>query len=96
MEKSDLRLIYCYDSKGTLVNGKPFVGVNEAAKYIESKGLSLEDNIYESNVMEVYFSKMIINHCHTNGEKIWGYYFRSRPTTVFKSRVKFYNLKLKV
>lgn len=95
MEKSDTRLIYCYDSKGTLVNGKPFVGAIQAANYLESKDISLEDNIYESNVMEVYFSKMIISHCHTNSEKIWGYYFRTRPTTVFKSKVKFYSLKLK-
>jgi hypothetical protein len=95
MEKQDLRLVYVYDSNGTLVNGKPFVGAIQAANYLESKDISLEDNIYESEVMQIYFVKMILGCCHTNGEKTFGYYFRTRPTTVFKSRVKFYNLKLK-
>lgn len=89
MEKSDLRLIYCYDSNGTLVNGKPFVGFNSVFDYIDaSEGLiDLIASLKRYNQIKM--------QCRPNGDMIAGYYFRSRPTTVFKSRVKFYNLKLK-
>jgi len=89
MEKQDLRLIYCYDSKGTLVNGKPFVGFNSVFDYIDaSEGLiDLMASLKRYNQIRM--------QCRPNGDMIGGYYFRSRPTTVFKSRVKFYTLKLK-
>ena len=89
MEKQDLRLIYCYDSKGTMVNGKPFVGFNSVFDYIDaSEGLiDLMASLKRYNQIRM--------QCRPNGDMIGGYYFRSRPTTVFKSRVKFYTLKLK-
>ena len=90
MEKQDLRLIYCYDSKGTLVNGKPFVGFNSVFDYIDaSEGIiDLMASLKRYNQIRM--------QCRPNGDMIGGYYFRTRPTTVFKSRVKFYSLKLKV
>ena len=89
MEKSDTRLIYVYDSNGTLVNGKPFVGFNSVFDYIDaSEGLiDLMASLKRYNQIKM--------QCRPNGDMLGGYYFRSRPTTVFKSRVKFYNLKLK-
>lgn len=90
MEKSDLRLVYVYDSNGTLVNGKPFVGFNSVFDYIDaSEGLiDLMASLKRYNQIKM--------QCRPNGDMIVGYYFRSRPTTVFKSKVKFYSLKLKV
>ena len=89
MENKDTRLIYCYDSNGTLVNGKPFVGFNSVFDYIDaSEGL-----IELMAILKRYIQ--IRMQCRPNGDMIAGYYFRTRPTTVFKSRVKFYNLKLK-
>ena len=89
MENKDTRLIYCYDSKGTLVKGKPFVGFNSVFDYIDaSEGIiDLMASLKRYNQIRM--------QCRPNGDMIGGYYFRSRPTTVFKSRVKFYNLKLK-
>ena len=89
MEKSDLRLIYCYDSNGTLVNGKPFVGFNSVFDYIDaSEGIiDLIASLKRYNQIKM--------QCRPNGDMIAGCYFRSRPTTVFKSKVKFYSLKLK-
>ena len=86
---NDTRLIYCYDSNGTLVNGKPFVGFNSVFDYIDaSEGLiDLIASLKRYNQIRM--------QCRPNGDMIGGYYFRSRPTTVFKSRVKFYSLKLK-
>ena len=89
MENKDTRLIYCYDSNGTLVNGKPFVGFNSVFDYIDtSEGLiDLIASLKRYNQIRM--------QCRPNGDMLGGYYFRSRPTTVFKSRVKFYSLKLK-
>ncbi len=89
MENKDTRLIYCYDSNGTLVNGKPFVGFNSVFDYIDaSEGLiDLIEGLKRYNQIRM--------QCRPNGDMIGGYYFRTRPTTVFKSRVKFYSLKLK-
>lgn len=89
MKNKDTRLIYVYDSNGTLVNGKPFVGFNSVFDYIDaSEGLiDLMQSLKRYNQIKM--------QCRPNGDMIVGYYFRSRPTTVFKSRVKFYNLKLK-
>lgn len=89
MEKVDTRLIYVYDSNGTLVNGKPFVGFNSVFDYIDaSEGLiDLIASLKRYNQIKM--------QCRPNGDMIGGYYFRSRPTTVFKSKVKFYSLKLK-
>ena len=86
---NDMRLIYVYDSNGTLVNGKPFVGFNSVFDYIDAS----EDAIDLMASLKRY--NQIRMQCRPNGDMIAGYYFRSRPTTVFKSRVKFYNLKLK-
>lgn len=89
MEKQDLRLVYVYDSNGTLVNGKPFVGFNSVFDYIDaSEGVvDLMASLKRYNQIRM--------QCRPNGDMIGGYYFRSRPTTVFKSKVKFYSLKLK-
>ena len=89
IERKDTRLIYVYDSTGTLVNGKPFVGLNSVFNYIDaSEGLrDLMASLKRYNQIKM--------QCRPNGDMICGYYFRSRPTTVFKSKVKFYNLKLK-
>jgi hypothetical protein len=90
MENKDTRLIYVYDSNGTLVNGKPFVGFNSVFDYIDaSEGLiDLMASLKRYNQIRM--------QCRPNGDMIGGYYFRTRPTTVFKSKVKFYSLKLKV
>jgi hypothetical protein len=89
MENKDTRLIYCYDSNGTLVNGKPFVGFSSVFDYIDaSEGLiDLMASLKRYNQIRM--------QCRANGDMIGGYYFRTRPTTVFKSKVKFYSLKLK-
>ncbi len=89
METKDTRLIFVYDSTGTLVNGKPFVGFNSVFDYIDaSEGLiDLVASLKRYNQIRM--------QCRPNGDMIGGYYFRTRPTTVFKSRVKFYSLKLK-
>lgn len=89
MENKDTRLIYCYDSNGTLVNGKPFVGFNSVFDYIDASDdvIDLIEGLKRYNKIKM--------QCRPNGDMIGGYYFRTRPTTVFKSRVKFYNLKLK-
>jgi hypothetical protein len=89
MENKDTRLIYVYDSNGTLVNGKPFVGFNSVFDYIDaSEGLiELMASLKRYNQIRM--------QCRPNGDMIAGYYFRTRPTTVFKSKVKFYSLKLK-
>lgn len=89
MEKQDLRLVYVYDSNGTLVNGKPFVGFNSVFDYIDASErlIDLMASLKRYNQIKM--------QCRPNGDMIGGYYFRSRPTTVFKSKVKFYNLKLK-
>ena len=89
MEKVDTRLIFVYDSNGTLVNGKPFVGFNSVFDYIDaSEGLiDLMASLKRYNQIKM--------QCRPNGDMIAGYYFRTRPTTVFKSKVKFYILKLK-
>ena len=89
MEKQDLRLVYVYDSTGTLVNGKPFIGFNSLFDYIDSSDelIDLMASLKRYNQIKM--------QCRPNGDMIAGYYFRTRPTTVFKSRVKFYTLKLK-
>lgn len=89
MEKQDLRLVYVYDLNGTLINGKPFVGWNSVFNYVDSSEgiIDLLQNLKRYNQIKM--------QCRPNGDIIAGYYFRTRPTTVFKSRVKFYNLKLK-
>lgn len=85
----DTRLIYCYDSTGTLVNGKPFVGWNSVFDYVDASEdvINLMANLKRYNQIRM--------QCRPNGDIIAGYYFRTRPTTVFKSKVKFYTLKLK-
>jgi hypothetical protein len=89
MEKQDLRLVYVYDSTGILVNGKPFIGFNSVFDYIDSSDelIDLMASLKRYNQIKM--------QCRPNGDMIAGYYFRTRPTTVFKSRVKFYTLKLK-
>jgi len=89
MEKQDLRLVYVYDSTGNLVNGKPFIGFNSVFDYIDSSDelIDLMASLKRYNQIKM--------QCRPNGDMIAGYYFRTCPTTVFKSRVKFYNLKLK-
>ena len=89
MEKQDLRLVYVYDSTGSLVNGKPFIGFNSVFDYIDSSDelIDLMASLKRYNQIKM--------QCRPNGDMIAGYYFRPRPTTVFKSKVKFYSLKLK-
>lgn len=89
MQKQDLRLVYVYDLNATLINGKPFVGWNSVFNYVDSSEgiIDLLQNLKRYNQIKM--------QCRPNGDIIAGYYFRTRPTTVFKSRVKFYNLKLK-
>ena len=87
MEKQDTRLIFVYDSNGTLVNGKPFVGFNNAIKVIIPNKV---DDVYDLGIID-----KIKWNCRPNGDSIHGHYFRTRPTTVFKSKVKFYSLKMK-
>jgi hypothetical protein len=89
MEKQDLRLVYVYDSNGTLVNGKPFVGFKAVYDYLDKTDKAQNSWI---RLRRYNNAKM---QCRPNGDMIAGYYFRTRPTTVFKSKVKFYNLKLK-
>jgi hypothetical protein len=85
----DTRLIYIYDSNGTLVNGKPFIGWNSVFDYVDaSEGLiDLMQSLKRYNRIKM--------QCRPNGDMIAGCYFRTRPTTVFKSKIKFYTLKLK-
>lgn len=86
----DTRLIYVYDSCGTLVNGKPFVGIEQFRKFM-SKFHSDEFNEgFKEAVMLRALSK-----CRPNGDMFLGHFYRTRPTTVFKSAVKFYRLKTK-
>ena len=90
MEKQDLRLIYVYNSCGTLVNGKPFVGISEFRKFM--------DGFYSDEFNEAFKEAVMLralSKCRANGDMFLQHYFRPRPTTVFKSRVKFYTLKLK-
>lgn len=93
MEKADTRLIYCYDSNGTLVNGKPFVGFESVFKYVNDS-IDNTDGIIDLIGGLRRYNKIRMQ-CRPNGDMIAGYYFRTRPTTVFKSKVKFYSLKLK-
>ena len=90
MEKQDLRLVYVYDSTGTLVNGKPFVGVEQFRKFMSKFHSDEFSEGFKEAVMLKALSK-----CRSNGDMFLGHYFRNCPTTVFKSKVKFYTLKLK-
>ena len=85
----DTRLIYIYDSNGTMVNGKPFVGWNSVFDYVDASEdvINLMANLKRYNQIRM--------QCRPNGDMIAGCYFRTRSTTVFKSKVKFYTLKLK-
>lgn len=90
MEKQDTRLIFVYDSTGTLVNGKPFVGISEFRKFISK--------FYSDDLSEEFKNVVLmraLSKCRANGDMFLQHYFRTRPTTVFKSKVKFYSLKLK-
>lgn len=86
----DTRLIYVYDSCGTLVNGKPFVGIEQFKKFIHS--------LFSEKCNDDFKQNMVIkalSNCRPNGDFFIKHYFRTRPTTVFKSAVKFYRLKTK-
>ena len=89
MENKDTRLIYVYDSNGTLVNGKPFMGFGILFQFVDTEdgAIDLIEGLKRYNKIKM--------QCRPNGDMIGGYYFRTRPTTVFKSKVKFYSLKLK-
>ena len=86
----DTRLIYIYDSNGTLINGKPFVGMKEFNLFMDRFHYKEDAESYRKAVRMRALSK-----CRPNGDMFLKHYFRTRPTTVFKSRVKFYTLKLK-
>ena len=90
MENKDTRLIYVYNSCGTLVNGKPFVGVEQFRKFLSKFHSDEFSEGFKEAVMLKALSK-----CRSNGDMFLGHYFRNCHTTVFKSRVKFYTLKLK-
>lgn len=87
---ADTRLIYVYDSCGTLVNGKPFVGMNEFKSFMDRFHSDEFNESFKEAVMLRALSK-----CRANGDMFLQHYFRTCPTTVFKSRAKFYSLKLK-
>jgi len=80
------KLIYVYTSTGQLVNNTPFIGVEKAIEFLVKKA-EIEFDVTE-NDKSIWLSE-IISRCHTNGEKYAGYYFRPRPTTVFKTAQKF-------
>lgn len=86
--KENFKLIYVYDSKGTLVNGRPFIGFDSVFEFM--------NNEFEENVWIKYIAcNKLVSQFRTNGDMIAGYYFRPCKTTVFKSKIKFNYLKLK-
>lgn len=88
--KENFKLIYVYDSIGTLVNGKPFVGVEQFRKFMSKFHSDEFSEGFKEAVMLKALSK-----CRSNGDMFLGHYFRPCKTTVFKSKIKFNYLKLK-
>jgi len=80
------KLIYVYTSTGQLVNNTPFIGVEKALEFLVKKA-EVEFDVTEED--KKCWRNGIIERCRVNGEKYAGYYFRTRPTTVFKTAQKF-------
>ena len=84
------KLIYVYTSTGQLVNNTPFIGVEKAIEFLVKKA-EIEFDVTEDD--KSLWLNAIMERCRTNGEKYAGYYWRSRPTTVFKTAQKFKTVK---
>ena len=65
--------------------------LQKALEFLVKKA-EIEFDVTE-NDKSIWLSE-IISRCHTNGEKYAGYYFRPRPTTVFKTAQKFKTVKV--
>lgn len=85
------KLIYVYTSTGQLVNNTPFIGVDKAIEFLATKA-EIEFDVTEDDT--TCWRNGIMERCRTNGEKYAGYYWRSRPTTVFKTAQKFKTVKV--
>jgi hypothetical protein len=84
------KLIYVYTSTGHLVNSTPFIGIEKAVEFLVNKA-EIEFDVTEDD--KKMWRIGILERCRTNGEKYAGYYFRPRPTTVFKTAQKFKIIK---
>ena len=84
------KLIYVYTSTGQLVNNTPFIGVDKAIEFLATKA-EIEFDVTEND--KTCWRNGIMERCRTNGEKYAGYYWRTRPTTVFKTAQKFKTVK---
>lgn len=85
------KLIYVYTSTGQLVNNTPFIGEQKALEFLVKKA-EIEFDVTEDD--KSLWLNAIMERCRTNGEKYAGYYWRSRPTTVFKTAQKFKTVKV--
>jgi hypothetical protein len=84
------KLIYVYTASGQLVNNTPFIGEQKALEFLV-KIAEIEFDVTEDD--KSLWLDAIIERCRMNGEKYAGYYFRPRPTTVFKTAQKFKTVK---
>ena len=84
------KLIYVYTKSGQLVNSTPFIGIEKALEFLVKKA-EIEFDVTEDN--KSIWLDAIISRCRTNGDIYAGYYFRSCPTTVFKTAQKFRTIK---
>jgi len=85
------KLIYVYTSTGQLVNNTPFIGEQKALEFLVKKA-EIEFDVTEAD--KTCWRNGIMERCRTNGEKYAGYYWRTRPTTVFKTAQKFKTVKV--
>jgi hypothetical protein len=84
------KLIYVYTSTGQLVNSTPFIGIEKALEFLVKKA-EIEFDVTEKEI--TIWRDALIDRCRTNGDIYAGYYFRSCPTTVFKTAQKFKTIK---
>jgi len=84
------KLIYVYTKSGQLVNSTPFIGIEKALEFLANKA-EIEFDVTEDD--KTCWRNGILEVCRTNGDKYAGYYWRSRPTTVFKTAQKFKTVK---
>jgi hypothetical protein len=84
------KLIYVYTKSGQLVNSTPFIGIEKALEFLVKKA-EIEFDVTEKEI--TIWRDALIDRCRTNGDIYAGYYFRSCPTTVFKTAQKFRTIK---
>ena len=84
------KLIYVYTKSGQLVNRTPFIGIEKALEFLVNKA-EIEFDVTENEI--TIWRAAMMDRCRTNGDIYAGYYFRSCPTTVFKTAQKFRTIK---